>query len=118
MTGRAGTLLAVILAVGALSAAGPAFGQTLEDAQRRALERQNLERQERDLTSDIRERNARLQALEREIGSLERGKDKASDGGASARFNTKINCLRDERSRLHKANQADAIKRNRLRGRR
>jgi hypothetical protein len=118
MTGRPGTLLAVILTVGALSAAGPAFGQTLEDAQRRALERQNLERQERDLATDIRERNARLQSLERAIGALERGKDRASDGGESARSSAKINRLRDERSRLHKANQADAIKQNRLRGRR
>ncbi|MEQ8194122.1 MAG: hypothetical protein RIB59_06510 [Rhodospirillales bacterium] len=120
MTGRYGKLLAVVLALVAPGAAGSAFAQTLDDAQRQALERQNLERQERDLTAGIRERNARLQTLERGIGALERNKDKASatDRGKSARYNARINRLKDERSRLHKANQADILERNRLRGKR
>ncbi len=114
--------LAMVFAFGALTGAetAPALSQTLaqnSDQTSKKIPRQDIGRQVRELSADIQKRNERLQILEREVGALRRNKAKAPSE-KNPRFNAKIDRLKDQRDRLHKANQLDTIKRNSLRGNR
>jgi len=115
-------LLAMAFAFGALTGAetAPALSQTLAQnpgQTSKKIPRRDIDRQVRELSADIQKRNERLQILEREVGAMRRNKAKAPSE-KNPRFNAKIDRLKDQRDRLHKANQLDTIKRNSLRGNR